>query len=378
MNVINKLIIRLNTAKTRALPMNDPASWTLQRGLGALDGIAITEIDNPIPKPKTAYIDVPGSNGELDATEMAGRLFYKNKTVKIKMQVLENEAPRYSFTALRDTFTAMQGRVVDFAFDLPTEVEWYYTGRLTVESVDEPSGELALEIDTYPFLQSAEKRWYDVPTKTSLDRAGRNWTAPYVPDGASFYENGGYISFYGNPGDTIEIYHSASSGKRYTIGVTYLLGGDFCFTGNGEKSRVLGVPVGDTLHMELTIDGSYYAWTKVNGTDVYKPCLRLAFILSELETDAAGNVLDTITLPTNVRIRPELANLDASNADVLLDGTRIHIPLEMPSGVFPDAVLPGVLADRSGTETVCYMTAVGNAANETPMVRIGFREEKLG
>lgn len=49
MNVINKLIMRLNTAKTRALPMNDPASWTLQRGLGALDGIAITEIDNPIP-----------------------------------------------------------------------------------------------------------------------------------------------------------------------------------------------------------------------------------------------------------------------------------------------------------------------------------------
>ena len=378
MNVINKLIMRLNTAKTRALPMNDPASWTLQRGLGAMDGIAITEIDNPIAKPKTAYIDVPGSNGELDATEMAGRLFYKNKTVKIKMQVLENEAPRYSFTALRDTFTALQGRVVDFSFDLPTEVEWYYTGRLTVESVDEPNGELALEIDTYPFLQSAEKRWYDVPTKTSLDRDGQNWTAPYVPDGVSFTSKGGHIWLFGKPGDSIEIYHNASSDKRYTIGVSALLGGDFFFTGNGEKSRVLGVPVGDTLHMELTIDGSYYHWMTENGANAYKPCLHLSYILSELETDAAGNVIDTITLPTNVRIRPELANLEACSADVLLDGTRINMPLETPSGVFPEAVLPGVLADRSGTETVCYMTAVGNSAYDTPMVRIGFREEKLG
>ncbi len=378
MNVINKIIMRLNTAKTRAMSLNDPASWTLQRGLGALDRIAITEIDNPIAKPKTAYLDVPGSNGKLDATEMAGRLFYKNKTVKIKMQVLENDATRYSFTALRDTFTAMQGRVVDFAFDLPTEVEWYYTGRLTVESVDEPNGELTLEIDTYPFLQSVEKRWYDVPTKTSLDRDGQNWTAPYVPDGTSFISINGNILFYGNPGDTIEIDHSANSGKRYTIGVARLLGGDFCFTANGEKSRVLGVPVGNKLHMELTIDGSHHGWTTVNGIKIYKPCLDLDYILSELEMDADGNVIDTITLPTNVQIRPELANLKACKADVLLDGTRIHIPLETPSGVFPEAVLPGVLADRSGTETVCYMTAVGNSAHDTPMVRIGFREEKLG
>ena len=79
MNVINKFIMRLNTAKTRAMSLNDPASWTLQRGLGALDGIAITEIDNPIAEQKTAYLDVPGSTASLTRRRWPGACSTKTR-----------------------------------------------------------------------------------------------------------------------------------------------------------------------------------------------------------------------------------------------------------------------------------------------------------
>ena len=40
----NKFILRRHTAVTAALEQNDPASWTMERGLGVLSRVAISEI----------------------------------------------------------------------------------------------------------------------------------------------------------------------------------------------------------------------------------------------------------------------------------------------------------------------------------------------
>ena len=365
---INRLIMRLHTAATEALPMNDAASWTIQRGLGGLEQISITKIANPFPVVKSSPVDVPCANGALDMAEADGVVYYKNKTVEIVMQTLSLQKPWFS--ALRDAFAPLNGRMVDFAFDLPTEAEWYYTGRLTIDQCDESTGTLGLKIDTYPFLHSVERKGADIPTVTSLDREACGWTVAYNPSGATVMRSANTLAAYGTPGSVIRLSRAASAAE-YTLAATRLVGGDFRFSG-AEGDRVRGVAEGGWLYAELTIDGSYYDWINENGAQVYKPCVHLDYILTELPD--AG----VIRLPSNVQLRPGLFNLETCAADMLLDGRRIALDANSPGGPFPAAVLPGRRADRSGAVCACCVTAVGNSAYDTPLCRITYREEKLG
>lgn len=365
----NKLILRRHTAATEALSMNDASTWRLERGTGELSSIAIPRIVNPFPAVKSESGDVQCINGALDLTEAHGQVFYKNKTVEIDIQKLPAAADQ--FETMRETLAIMHGRLVDFAFDTSEDVEWYYTGRLSIDKVDEESNLITLKIETYPFLQSVQKTALDIPTETSLDRSTNGWSVASKPADASVgLDSGNTIVAYGSPGDVIQLQRSASA-SRYTIGITTLRGGEFRFTG-GTSDRVRGFSEGGYLHAEITIDGSYYAWTTENGARVYKPCVLLSYILTELPDSGV------MVLPSNSQIRPELFNLETCAADVLLDGKRIAIDRNSPGGVFTGAVLPGIRADRSSTNAACCITAVGNSLNDVPRCRIRWREEKLG
>ena len=389
---INKFIMRLHTAETEALFDNDPASWTLQRGLGGLERISIIDIKNPFPEVKTSSTDVPGVNGALDATEAAGAVFYKNKPVQITLQTFSKQKP--FFSGLLDAFLPLHGRVVDFAFDTPTEVQWYHTGRLAISDKDETTGKLTLKIDTEPFLKRTKKRSFYIPLSTSIDRSSSGWSVSTKPSSATVTLNQNNVVIYGGIGDVIWLTRSASASKRFAFAVRELKGGDYDF---GDGNKTLGVPGSTgTLTMKLTIDGSYYGWTTENSSDVFKPCLVLDYLLAEIaltdgeipgadgydgdEYENATVQKNAVWLPCNARIRPELASFNA-NADVLLDGQRIYVGQysanrEIPR--YPGAVLPGERADRSEAQTLCILSAVGNSANDEPSVRIRFREEKLG
>lgn len=365
----NKLILRRHTAATEALSQNDASTWRLERGTGELADVAISRIVNQFPAVKSESADVQCINGALDLTEAHGQVFYKNKTVEIDIQKLPGAADQ--FDVLRETLAIMHGRLVDFAFDTSEDVEWYYTGRLSIDKVDEPSNLITLKIDTYPFLRSVNRTALDIPTVSSLDRGANGWSVAAKPAPTTVtLNNGGFIVAYGRPGDVIQLQRSASA-SRYTIGITSIRGGEFRFTG-GTSDRVRGFPSGGYLHAELTIDGSYYNWTTENGDQVYKPCVLISYILTELPDSGV------MVLPSNSRIRPELYNLETCAADVLLDGKRIAIGQNSPGGVFAGAVLPGVRADRSSTNAACCITAVGNSLNDVPRCRIRWREEKLG
>ena len=80
----------------------------------------------------------------------------------------------------------------------------------------------------------------------------------------------------------------------------------------------------------------------------------------------------------DVRIRPELVNMNTGGAIVLLDGERVDIPENSEETLFPEAVLPGIRADRSGEDTVCILSACGLSSNDSPSVQIVYREEVLG
>lgn len=366
---INPFILRMHTAATENLSLNSATSWELKRGSGVLEHVAITEIINPMPEVKTSTVDIPAANGVIDATEADGQVFYSNKPVQITIQVLSAQKDEW-FEDLYNAFKEYHGRVVDFSFSTPNDVEWYYTGRLSIDDKNEVVGTIVLKIDTEPFMKSATLFSADIPTMTSLDRSNSGWTVSTAPSGATVLRSSNHIEAYGKPGDVIHLSRSAGS-VNYTIAMSQLRGGDFTFTG-GRSNKVYGAPSGGTLSAELTIDGSYYAWHEVNGTKVYEPCVVMDYIIT---TVGSGG---TFTLPSNVTIWPKLYNLDASAADVLLDGKRIAIRATDTHGDYAGAVLPGRRADRSGAETTCYITAVGNSTNDSPSCRITYRKEKLG
>ena len=227
-----------------------------------------------------------------------------------------------------------------------------------------------VEIDTEPFMKSANLFSADIPTMTSLDRSNSGWTVASAPSGTTVVRSSNRVIAYGKPGDVIIL--SRSSGNvRYNNAIAQLRGGDFTFTGEG-STKIYGVPSSGTLYAELTIDGSYYAWHEVNGTKVYEPCVVMDYIITTISSSGQFN------LPSNVTIWPKLYTLDATAADILLDGKRIMIKATDTHGDYPGAVLPGRRSDRSGTETTCYITAVGNSANDSPNCRITYRKEKLG
>ena len=390
--MINKFILRRSTKATAELELNDPASWTMERGIGVLERVAITKIKNPAPAVKDSSADVPVMNGKLDLTESMGAPRYKNKTVEITIQTLPDW--REWFGEMRDAFTALQGRMVDFAFDTPNDVEGYYTGRLAVDSEDEETGELTLKIDTQPFMKNVNLRRCQIPAATDLDRSTNGWSVLVKSSTAKITLQNGWMVAFGKPGDQIQLERSASSDKRYALAVSDLRGGSYQFV-NG--SRTLGEPNSfGTLILELTIDGSFYDWDTENGTQVYKPCLYLDYILTELTLDSDGNPIGAdgtysddprydphcaVVLPSNVRIRPQLYNFGEGSAVILLDGTWVEV--ENYSAYrdvtqYPEAVLPGIRADRSGETVTCILSAIGSSAYDTPEAEIRFREERLG
>lgn len=381
----NKFIMRMHTEATAKLSINDASSWTIRRGEGVLQNVAITKISNPLAQVKSASADVPCVNGTVDLTERYGQVFYKNKTVEVEIQ--KKAAGRDDWAAMRDAFAKMHGRVVDFAFATASTVEWYYTGRLSVEGENEPSAKLTLKFDTYPFMKSVLRRSYQIPTATLIDRASNGWSVSTKPSTTRVSLGSGIIKIWGAVGDKVILRRSAANANRYAIAVSSLMGGDYQF-GNG--SRTLGVPSGGNLYLEITLDGSYYDWDDqdASGSKVYKPCFYLHSMLTQLSvsggqpTGADGNKNTNprcaVVLPSNVRIRPELVNMNTGGAIVLLDGERVDIPENSEETLFPEAVLPGIRADRSGEDTVCILSACGLSSNDSPSVQIVYREEVLG
>lgn len=379
----NNFILRLHTDATEQLEQNDPTSWTLQRGFGALQNIAITNIINPLPEAKTNSIDIPCANGELDETEASGTVFYKNKTVDVTMQMLP-ESKQY-FSELREAFRAMHGRLVDFAFADALSAEWYYTGRLRISGTNEPTGELTVRIDTEPFMRSTVIRDKQIATGVSIDRTSGGWTVEAKSSTAQVTQQGGMIVVFGSIGDQVTLRRNAAHGKRYGFAAVSQRGGDYVFQ---DGSRTLAQPDDSgVIRLTLTLDGSGYDW---NG-DVYQPCMVLLYIITELITDEDGNVIgsdqnawedvvNAVVLPSNARIRPEIRNTGTGKADVLLDGECVIVPVydAQKREIYPTAILPGTRADRGVAETVCIVAAVGNAATDTPSVRIRYREERIG
>lgn len=369
---INNFSLRMHTAHTEEQLTNVPELWTIQRGYGALEHIIITDIDNPLAQAKTDSVDVPGASGVIDATEASGAVFFKNKTVKVRMQT--SDKSRKWFPELRDAFAPYQGRLVDFAFQDSLDVEWYYTGRLSVTAEDPTTGELELKLDTYPFLQSTDMQILQVPNAVSIDRpstAGPFWEIAANESGADVVLNDDNIWAFGDPGAKVLLRHTGTAGQKYLFSTLEQLGCEISLENSSlwpSTDRVTAQSTRSDWLLELTISGSHYDF---DDNDKYRPCAHLVYDLAAVSGDCS------ITLPSNVRIRPVIDNA-GDDALLMLDGDSMIVDGDTYDRQYPEAILPGRRANRDAAETTCYFLAVGRAIGDTPDVTMMFRREVLG
>lgn len=368
---INNFVLRMHTKHTEEQLTNVPELWTIQRGHGALEHIIITDIQNPLAQVKANTVDVPGASGVIDATEAEGAVFYKNKTVTVRMQT--SSKTRHWFQELRDAFVPYQGRLVDFAFQDALDVTWYYTGRLSVTAENPVTGELEVQMDTYPFLQSAELETVTVPNAASIDRpstAGPFWEVASNESGADVVLNGDMIWIFGQPGAEVILRHAGTAGQRYLFSTLEQLGCEIELEDESlwpPKSKVTAQSSRNNWLMTVRISGSHYDF---DDDEKFRPCAYLNYDVAAL-TGACS-----VALPSNVRIRPVIRNT-GDDALLMLDGDSVLVTAGTERQ-YPEATLPGRKASRDAAETTCCFLAVGRAVGDTPGVTLTFRREVLG
>lgn len=366
------------------------ATWTLKAGDGALEQFVIGDVSNPMPTPKTAYEDIPGRNVVYDATENSGRVLYNRKTVTV---VLQGKASFSSMNDTEDVLRLYNGRVCDFAFSEPGSVEWYHTGRLTVDS-NRFRNRITLTFDTEPLMTSTAYTMRTIPVAERMDRMSFGWTVKRVISGAMLTSNA--MSFaetvvvgVSRPGTIIDYERTVNPGEMFTLGVFSMIGGDVEFYNVTDRvwhSKTIGVAdENGKLIMRVTVDGSYYSWMTITSAgeevDEYIPAFRLNYRLAKLPmTDGELDESVYIDLPTNVMIYPEIAKWGI-DMQFLLDGAFMR--LGDPDGSTadtPEAILPGYRADFSGRTTKSVFIAVPETTLDSGNNRVllAFQQKAVG
>lgn len=114
------------------------------------------------PKPKTSYMDVPGSNGAVDLSEALGALTYNNRNLKLVLTVKSNAIAPVD-TVVKSFIREYSGRVVRLRVDN----EHFYRGRLVVDSDDykKKLRQITCSIVADPLLYEIDYKTYsyDIP-----------------------------------------------------------------------------------------------------------------------------------------------------------------------------------------------------------------------
>lgn len=83
-----------------------------------------------IPEPKTEYLEIPFSNVVYDFTEYFGSVSYEQRPITISCQLMKS-TPCWQ-KIMDQVQNIMHGQLATFRF--VSDSEWYYTGRITVDT----------------------------------------------------------------------------------------------------------------------------------------------------------------------------------------------------------------------------------------------------
>lgn len=111
--------------------------------------IALTNVENTLPEPKTITVDIKGADGLLDLSEAAsGDVRYNNRKLKLTFELLN--VNNYD-ELITDIGNAIHGRMVKV--QLTSDDNYYYKGRATISKWEcrKRKGTIVVDVDAYPF-----------------------------------------------------------------------------------------------------------------------------------------------------------------------------------------------------------------------------------
>lgn len=112
-------------------------------------GLILTKKTIGAASPKTAKVDIPGADGELDYTEYFGEINYYNRTISLEFSTI---TPATEFLRLYSTIQRLlNGRKMNIYFT--DDPGFHYVGRITVNewASNGRIGKIVIEINAEPY-----------------------------------------------------------------------------------------------------------------------------------------------------------------------------------------------------------------------------------
>lgn len=123
--------------------------------------LILTSTDIDFPDPKTETVDVPGTDGELDFSEvLTGDISYKNRKISFEFEMVDRFANWKN--KISEISNYLHGR--NFKIILDEDPSFYYYGRITINNFksNKSTGTITIEADVEPYkydLYSSIENW---------------------------------------------------------------------------------------------------------------------------------------------------------------------------------------------------------------------------
>ena len=123
-------------------------------------GLKLETIQLSFPEAKTDQIDVPGSNGVIDLTEVNGQVCYKNRTMTLTFS-LDDDYTEWHLLSSRIA-KELHGKMIKCI--LPDDPNYYYEGRFSIDSkkTNDVITDIVITGDVHPFkmdVYSSSEEW---------------------------------------------------------------------------------------------------------------------------------------------------------------------------------------------------------------------------
>lgn len=123
-------------------------------------GLKLENIQLSFPEAKIDQIDIPGSNGVIDLTEVNGPVCYKNRTITLSFS-LEDDYIKWHILSSRIA-KALHGKIIKCI--LPDDPNYYYEGRFSLNSqkTNDVISDIVISGNVYPYkrdVYSSAEEW---------------------------------------------------------------------------------------------------------------------------------------------------------------------------------------------------------------------------
>lgn len=123
-------------------------------------GLKLETIQLSFPEAKTDQVDIPGSNGVIDLTEVNGRVCYKNRTMTLTFS-LDDDYVEWHLLSSRIA-KELHGKMIKCI--LPDDPNYYYEGRFSIDSkkTNDVITDIVITGDVHPFkmdVYSSSEEW---------------------------------------------------------------------------------------------------------------------------------------------------------------------------------------------------------------------------